>query len=386
MRHRRVGYPCDGVVQPSAAADIRTGRASRLLRDGSARPRVVFRPASGSLRWRPKEGWQRSWRRNRSTSTVAGCRSPSSRRAGTEAPAARRSRAVRSVASRGRRLKKDKVAMAGGVFVVLLILMAAFADRWRSSSSSATRRTTTTPTRSTRTSAASRRSARSAASAGTSCSASQPRHRPRRASARSSTAPGSRCWSRSSRPSSSVVIGVAARHHRRLLRRLDRLADQPHDGPLPRVPAAAVRDRLDLASFRPRPRPSGIMVAGRSSSVGFFSWPYIGRIVRGQTLSLREREFVEAARSIGAGSLRILFRELLPNLVAPILVYSTLIIPTNILFEAALSFLGVGVPPPQPVVGRAAVGRVQLLPVRPDVHDHPGFGDLPHRARLQPVR
>ncbi|WP_308442053.1 ABC transporter permease [Planosporangium flavigriseum] len=86
--------------------------------------------------------------------------------------------------------------------------------------------------------------------------------------------------------------------------------------------------------------------------IGGFSWPYIGRIVRGQTLSLREREFVEAARSIGAGNFRIIFRELLPNLAAPILVYSTLIIPTNILFEAALSFLGVGVPSPTPSWGR----------------------------------
>jgi peptide/nickel transport system permease protein len=80
--------------------------------------------------------------------------------------------------------------------------------------------------------------------------------------------------------------------------------------------------------------------------IGFFNWPYIGRIVRGQTLSLREREFVDAARSIGARGGYILWRELLPNLAAPILVYSTLLIPTNILFEAALSFLGVGLHPP----------------------------------------
>jgi peptide/nickel transport system permease protein len=80
--------------------------------------------------------------------------------------------------------------------------------------------------------------------------------------------------------------------------------------------------------------------------IGFFSWPYIGRIVRGQTLSLREREFVDAARSLGARSPYILAKELFPNLAAPILVYATLLIPTNILFEAALSFLGVGVPAP----------------------------------------
>ena len=80
--------------------------------------------------------------------------------------------------------------------------------------------------------------------------------------------------------------------------------------------------------------------------IGFFSWPYMGRIVRGQVLSLREREFVDAARALGASNTHILFRQLLPNLVAPILVYTTLIIPTNILFEAALSYLGVGIKPP----------------------------------------
>lgn len=85
--------------------------------------------------------------------------------------------------------------------------------------------------------------------------------------------------------------------------------------------------------------------------IGFFSWPYMGRIIRGQTLSLREREFVEASRSVGARTSHILFREMLPNLVAPIVVYATLLIPTNILFEAALSFLGVGINPPTPSWG-----------------------------------
>ena len=85
--------------------------------------------------------------------------------------------------------------------------------------------------------------------------------------------------------------------------------------------------------------------------IGFFAWPYMGRIIRGQTLSLREREFVDAARSLGARGPYVLFRELLPNLFGPILVYSTLLIPTNILFEAALSYLGVGIIPPQPSWG-----------------------------------
>jgi peptide/nickel transport system permease protein len=99
--------------------------------------------------------------------------------------------------------------------------------------------------------------------------------------------------------------------------------------------------------------------------IGFFGWPYIGRIVRGQTLSLREREFVEASRSLGARSPRILFRELLPNLAAPILVYTTLIIPTNILTEAALSFLGVGIPPPNPSWGGMLSDAVQTYRTDP---------------------
>jgi peptide/nickel transport system permease protein len=79
--------------------------------------------------------------------------------------------------------------------------------------------------------------------------------------------------------------------------------------------------------------------------------PYVARIIRGQVLSLREKEFVEASRSLGASNRRIMFRDILPNLVAPIIVYATLFIPANILLEAALSFLGVGVQPPKPSWG-----------------------------------
>ncbi len=80
--------------------------------------------------------------------------------------------------------------------------------------------------------------------------------------------------------------------------------------------------------------------------LGFFGFPYIGRIVRGQVLSLREKEFVDAARSLGASNYRIMTREIFPNLVGPILVYTTLTIPNYILGEAGLSFIGVGVQPP----------------------------------------
>jgi ABC-type dipeptide/oligopeptide/nickel transport system permease subunit len=80
--------------------------------------------------------------------------------------------------------------------------------------------------------------------------------------------------------------------------------------------------------------------------IALANWTYVYRIVRGLVLSLREREFVEASRALGASDARIMFREILPNLVAPIIVYSSLLIPQNILLEAALSFLGVGVRPP----------------------------------------
>jgi ABC-type dipeptide/oligopeptide/nickel transport system permease subunit len=78
--------------------------------------------------------------------------------------------------------------------------------------------------------------------------------------------------------------------------------------------------------------------------IALATFPYVARLIRGQVLSLREKEFVEAARSLGASDRRIILRHILPNLVAPIIVYTSLVLPQNILFEAALSFLGVGVP------------------------------------------
>jgi peptide/nickel transport system permease protein len=80
--------------------------------------------------------------------------------------------------------------------------------------------------------------------------------------------------------------------------------------------------------------------------IAIVNWTYVYRIVRGQVLSLREKDFVEAARALGASDGRIIFREILPNLIAPLIVYSSLLIPLNILLEAGLSFLGVGIRPP----------------------------------------
>lgn len=85
--------------------------------------------------------------------------------------------------------------------------------------------------------------------------------------------------------------------------------------------------------------------------IALFGWPYVARIVRGQTLSLREREFVEAARATGFGTWHIMLREIFPNMLASIIVVATLLIPQNILFEAALSYLSVGIPPDTPSWG-----------------------------------
>jgi peptide/nickel transport system permease protein len=80
--------------------------------------------------------------------------------------------------------------------------------------------------------------------------------------------------------------------------------------------------------------------------IAFFSWAGVSRIVRGQALSLKEKEYIEAARSLGASPWRIMFIDILPNLLAPVLVLATLYIPNAVVFEATLSYLGLGIQPP----------------------------------------
>lgn len=107
--------------------------------------------------------------------------------------------------------------------------------------------------------------------------------------------------------------------------------------------------------------------------MGFFGWPYFARIIRGQVLSLKEREFVEAARSLGANRRRIYFKELLPHLWAPILVYTTLIMPQNIATEAALGFLGVGIQAPTPSFGSILNDSVHYATSDPAYFIFPGI-------------
>ena len=120
--------------------------------------------------------------------------------------------------------------------------------------------------------------------------------------------------------------------------------------------------------------------------IALFTWPYIARIVRGYTLSLREREFVEASRSLGASNTRIIFREVLPNLVGPLLVYTTLLIPQAILFEAALSFLGLGVPQETASWGGLLNQASHLLRRGLVAHALPGPVPRHDDSGLQPAR
>ena len=92
--------------------------------------------------------------------------------------------------------------------------------------------------------------------------------------------------------------------------------------------------------------------------LGLFGWPPIARVVRGQVLSIREREFIDAARLMGASRGRMYFKEVLPNLWAPLLVYFTLTMPAFISAEAALSFLGVGIKPPTPTLGNVLADSI----------------------------
>ncbi|MBS1164474.1 MAG: dppC 2 [Proteobacteria bacterium] len=87
------------------------------------------------------------------------------------------------------------------------------------------------------------------------------------------------------------------------------------------------------------------------SVIVFFSWTTVGRVIRAEVSSLRRREFIEASRSLGAGPLSIMIRDILPNLSVPILIYTTMMIPSSVVFEATLSFLGLGIVPPTPSWG-----------------------------------
>jgi oligopeptide transport system permease protein len=115
-----------------------------------------------------------------------------------------------------------------------------------------------------------------------------------------------------------------------------------------------------------------VLLLGRSLgiiifAIAFTQWMNMARLVRGQTLALREREFVEAARAGGAKANRIIFRHILPNALGPMIVQATIGVPMAILFEAFLSFLGLGVPPPTPSWGAMAADGFHAIRIAPHI-------------------
>jgi oligopeptide transport system permease protein len=108
-------------------------------------------------------------------------------------------------------------------------------------------------------------------------------------------------------------------------------------------------------------------------AISITAWLGMSRLVRGQTLSLREKEFVEAARTIGTSNLMILVRHILPNALGPIVVQATYLVPAAIIFEAFLSLLGLGVPPPAPSWGRMASEGYKALQLAPHIVLAPCF-------------
>src|SRR5581483_2217085 len=165
---------------------------------------------------------------------------------------------------------------------------------------------------------------------------------------------------------------------RRLLRRLDRLHHHALLRPLLRVPGAALGIALGSAlainGFHHGPiniQSGNILIP--LLVISYVLIPYIGRPLRGQVLSLREKEFVEASISQGASALRVMFSELLPNIASSVLVFFTLIIANNIVLEAALSYLGAGVQDPTPSWGKLISEGQQLIVTRPALALAPGI-------------
>ncbi len=136
--------------------------------------------------------------------------------------------------------------------------------------------------------------------------------------------------------------------------------------------AATVGPRLDAVTFGVFP--NGVITLVLIFTV--FGWFYPARIMRAQVLSIREKEYVEAARMIGASDFRIIRSHVLPHLVAPMIVYSTLIVASYILAEAGLSFLGLGIKPPEASWGNLLAAAPEYYTTRPLLMLWPGLAVL----------
>lgn len=168
-----------------------------------------------------------------------------------------------------------------------------------------------------------------------------------------------------------TTIGVLAGYFRRLDGPLMRLTDMFLA--LPLVPLLLVmvmlfRDRI-AGSLGPETGAFILIVF----AIGITSWMQAARIVRGEVLALREREYVLAARSIGAAPRRIIFRHILPNVISPVMVAATLGVAEAIITESVLSFLGLGFPPDFPTWGRLLYDGLQYMQLYPERVLWPGL-------------
>ena len=147
---------------------------------------------------------------------------------------------------------------------------------------------------------------------------------------------------------------------------------------LPTLPLMILLAAIDLGRVLPF-LPQAFLEGNYASTIKliiivvFFSWMTVARLVRGSTLSLREMEFVVAASALGVKNKKIIFRHIIPNCVAPIIVASTLSVGGVILWESVLSFLGLGIQPPMPSWGNMLTGAQDYLRSAPLLAFFPGF-------------
>jgi peptide/nickel transport system permease protein len=137
--------------------------------------------------------------------------------------------------------------------------------------------------------------------------------------------------------------------------------------------AATVGPQLDSITIRGL-FPNGVVTLVLIFAI--FGWFYPARIMRAQVLSIREKEYIEAARMIGASDMRIIRSHVLPHLIAPMIVYSTLIVASYVLFEAGLSFLGLGIKPPTASWGNLLSSAPEYYTTRPLLMLWPGLAVL----------
>jgi peptide/nickel transport system permease protein len=168
-----------------------------------------------------------------------------------------------------------------------------------------------------------------------------------------------------------TLVGVLAGYFRRLDGPLMRLTDLFLA--LPLLPLLLVMVMLFRDPLARSLGPEGGTFLLIVTAIGVTSWMQAARIVRGEVLALKEREFVLAARSIGTPSRRIILRHILPNIVSPIMVSATLGIASAIITESALSFLGLGFPPDFPTWGRLLFDGVEYIQQYPSRVIWPGL-------------